>query len=165
MVAPILGLDVKAWRGVRLPQSFRHLRLFAPHYLWLVARHASRFSMRTLLWIDDHVAGVTLRKPILENSGYSVLTATTSKQGLALVSSHPIDAVIIDCPLPDMSGELLARQLRAKRPTLPIVVLSRLSTGIPDGLAGLADATFTKALDPFSSLVAKLSELVPQRDA
>jgi CheY-like chemotaxis protein len=120
--------------------------------------------MRTLLWIDDHVAGVALRKPILESSGYSVLTATTARQGLELISACPVEAVIIDYPLPDMPTESLVRRLRTSHSALPIVVFSRLCSGIPETCAALANAIFTKAHDPFSALVAQLGELLSARN-
>jgi DNA-binding response OmpR family regulator len=119
--------------------------------------------MRTLIWIDDHVAGVALRKPVLENYGYSVLTANTAQEGLALISTKPVEAVILDCPLPDMDGEALVSEIRAINSTLPIVVLTRLRSGIPEGVANRADATFTKASDSFSSVAAKVCQLVTER--
>lgn len=115
--------------------------------------------MRTLLWIDSHLSGVAIRKPMLEKIGYSVLTADTAHKGLALISTNALDAVILDCSLPDMDGEALVRQIRALHPSLPILILSRLCSGLPDGLGDLANATFTKAQDSFASLIAKLCEL------
>lgn len=119
--------------------------------------------MSTLIWIDDHVAGVTLRKPILENCGYSVLTARTAREGLALLSAKPVHGVILDGQLPDMTGETLVQQIRAIDATLPVVVLSRLSGNIPDELANGADAIFTKAQDSFLSVVTKLGQLISKR--
>ena len=121
--------------------------------------------MRTLIWIDDHVAGVTLRKPILESCGYSVLTAETAHEGLALISAKPVEAVIVDCQLPDMEGEALVQQIRAIDSNLPVVVLSRRCSGIPSGLTSRANAVFTKAQDPFGSVVLKISELISSRMA
>ncbi len=119
--------------------------------------------MSTLIWIDDHLAGVTLRKPILENCGYSVLTAKTGREGLALLSAQSVEAVILDGQLPDMDGEALVRHIRAIDSTLPIVVLSRRSASAQDGLTDRANAVFTKAQDPFATVVSKLTELISQR--
>lgn len=119
--------------------------------------------MSTLVWIDDHLSGVALRKPILENCGYSVLTAQTAQEGLALISTAPVDAVILDCRLPDMDGEALVRQIRALDSTLPIVVLSRGCNSTLEALPDLATAAFTKAHDPFIAVVTKVTELVSQR--
>jgi len=119
--------------------------------------------MTTLIWIDDHLAGVTLRKPILENCGYSVLTAKTGREGLALLSAQSVEAVILDGQLPDMDGEALVRQIRTIDSTLPIVVLTRRCTNVQDGLADGANAVFTKAQDSFASVVCKVTELVHRR--
>ncbi len=119
--------------------------------------------MKTLIWIDDHIAGVTLRKPLLESRGYSVLTANTAHEGLALISAKPVEVVILDCPLPDMDGERLVSEIRAINSTLPIVVLSRLAGGVSEGLARRADAIFTKACDSFNAVAAKVCQLVTER--
>lgn len=117
--------------------------------------------MSTLIWIDDHVAGVTLRKPILEKCGYSVLTAETAQKGLALISAEAVDAVILDCRLPDMDGDALVQQIRAIDSSLPVVVLSSRTGGIAETLA--ANAVFTKAQDSFISVVTKVRELITAR--
>jgi DNA-binding response OmpR family regulator len=119
--------------------------------------------MRTLIWIDQHAAGVALRKPVLEDRGYAVLAVPTAREGLAIISAKPVEAVILDCLLPDMDGEALVNSIRAIDSTLPIIVLSSLGNGVPDGLAHRADATFTKARDSFSSVAAKVCELITQR--
>ena len=119
--------------------------------------------MRTLIWIDQHAAGVALRKPVLEDRGYAVLAVPTAREGLAIISAKPVEAVILDCLLPDMDGEALVNSIRAIDSTLPIIVLSSLGSGVPDGLAHRADATFTKARDSFSSVAAKVCELITQR--
>lgn len=119
--------------------------------------------MRTLIWIDQHAAGVALRKPVLEDRGYAVLAVPTAREGLAIISAKPVEAVILDCLLPDMDGEALVNSIRAIDSTLPIIVLSSLGNGVADGLAHRADATFTKARDSFSSVAAKVCELITQR--
>jgi DNA-binding response OmpR family regulator len=118
--------------------------------------------MKTLIWIDDHLAGVTLRKPILESCGYSVFTAKTGGEGLALISASPAAVVILDSQLPDMDGEALVQQIRAIDSNLPVVVLSRRG-GISFALTDRVNAVFSKAQDSFGSVVSKVSELVTER--
>ena len=120
--------------------------------------------MRTLIWIDDHVAGVTLRKPVLENCGYDVLTAKTAREGLALILAKPVHGVILDCQLPDMAGGTLVQQIRDIDATLPVVVLSRLANDIPAEVTNRADAIFTKAQDSFLSVVTKIGQLISKRE-
>jgi CheY-like chemotaxis protein len=119
--------------------------------------------MSTLIWIDDHLAGVTLRKPILENCGYSVRTAKTAREGLALISAEHVSAVILDGQLPDMNGEALVEQIRAIDANLPVVVLSRPCGGLADPLSTQANAVFSKAQDSFTAVVSKICELVSER--
>lgn len=119
--------------------------------------------MTTVIWIDDHLAGVSLRKPMLENYGYLVLTAKTAREGLALITAQSVAAVILDGQLPDMDSKAVVQQIRTIDATLPVVVLSRPCGDIPLALASHANAVFSKAQDPFSSVVSKLRELVGER--
>ncbi|MBV9087015.1 MAG: response regulator, partial [Acidobacteriaceae bacterium] len=57
---------------------------------------------RTVLCIDDSVAGLEVRRGMLEGSGYNVVTAATGADGIRMFSGHAVDAVILDYHMPDM---------------------------------------------------------------
>ncbi len=46
---------------------------------------AKRGASKTILCVDDEESGLFLRKLLLESAGFSVLTASNGKDGLAFV--------------------------------------------------------------------------------
>ncbi|PYX56665.1 MAG: hypothetical protein DMG73_14910, partial [Acidobacteria bacterium] len=51
---------------------------------------------RIILLIEDEQQQLSLHEMVLELSGYTVLTASSGRQGLALLSSHRVDEVLLD---------------------------------------------------------------------
>jgi len=51
-----------------------------------------------------------------------ILEAATGRAGLALYRTHPLDCVVLEIELPDMSGfEVLLKLVRsAERPQIPV---------------------------------------------
>jgi len=62
------------------------------------------------------------------SSDYDVVHATTGQSGLDLCARQPIDCVILEIDLPDMSGfEVLARLVpRVRHPEIAVIILTRL---------------------------------------
>ena len=79
-----------------------------------------------LLIVDDNAATRYALRRRLENHHYQVLEAGTGQDGLDLIASRTIDALILDVNLPDMSGFDIVRGLRADPATalLPVVHVS-----------------------------------------
>lgn len=62
------------------------------------------------------------------SSNYDVVHATTGQSGLDICARQPIDCVVLEIDLPDMSGfEVLAKLVpRVYHPEIAVVVLTRL---------------------------------------
>ncbi len=88
---------------------------------------------RVLVIDDDELIGDSFRL-VLEAEGYTVVTAGSGRQALALVDAADWDLAFVDLVLPDIDGLDLLRQLRARRPGLAAVVI----TGHGSGLRGFA---------------------------
>jgi CheY-like chemotaxis protein len=101
---------------------------------------------KTLLWIDDYQPGLTAYKTIFEACGYSVLTASSGRNGLRMLKSGP-DAVVVDYEMPEMNGGEVAREIRRRRRDLPIIMFSG-STSIPRDVKHLVSAFCDKASPP-----------------
>ncbi len=76
-----------------------------------------------VLVVDDEPQIVRGLKIILRNDGYAVESAETKAQALALLSSRPPDALVLDLVLPDGQGVEVCREVR-RWSRLPILVLS-----------------------------------------
>lgn len=84
-----------------------------------------------------------------EFEGYEVLTARDGVEGLERALQESPDLVVLDVMMPRMSGLEVCRQLRAKRASIPIIMLTARGQEV-DKVVGLelgADDYVTK---PFS---------------
>lgn len=78
----------------------------------------------TVLLADDEPMVLTISRLILENAGFTVLTADDGCQALAVFEANAdtIACVILDFSMPRMNGEDAARRIRAMRPGVRILV-------------------------------------------
>src|SRR5207244_5474186 len=80
--------------------------------------------MPCILCIDDSVHGLTVRRHVLEERGYDVLTARCGREGLERFKNEKVDLAVVDYMMPEMNGAEVIRQLRKASPKLPIILLS-----------------------------------------
>lgn len=82
--------------------------------------------MATILVVDDEPCIRTMMTQLLQDEGFSVVTAGCGSQALSLVRSRQpeIDFLISDITMPEMDGPALATSVRAERPGLPILLMS-----------------------------------------
>lgn len=76
-----------------------------------------------ILIIEDEKSIGKFIYTTLEANNFDALIAETGKQGLAMLSSHCPDLVILDLGLPDMDGIEIIRQLRTWS-NMPVLVVS-----------------------------------------
>jgi CheY-like chemotaxis protein len=100
-----------------------------------------------VLCIDDEMFGLTSRKLILEQNGYSVLTSTDGELGLKIFSAMPVQLVVLDYAMPGLDGMRVAEAMRKVKPDVPIIMLSSYSEP-PEGCAVLVDAYVVKSEGP-----------------
>jgi len=78
----------------------------------------------TLLCIDDDQGVLKCEKIFLESFGYTVVTASSGREGLELAALHSFDIVIVDYCMPEMNGQEFATAIRRLWPRAPIIMLS-----------------------------------------
>ncbi|WP_158945551.1 response regulator transcription factor [Granulicella sp. S190] len=96
-----------------------------------------------VLCVDDERIGLEVRKILLERAGYRVLTASDGPTGLAIFSTEPIEAVVLDYSMPGMHGGEIAIQMRRTKPTVPILLLSAY-IGLAPEVTAVVDLYMTK---------------------
>jgi two-component system alkaline phosphatase synthesis response regulator PhoP len=104
---------------------------------------------RRILVIDDEQGIRGALGQLLEYEGYEVISAADGVSGLEKALSDNPDLVVLDVMMPRMSGLDVCKQLKAKRPSVPIIMLTARGQEI-DKVVGLelgADDYVTK---PFS---------------
>ena len=75
-----------------------------------------------ILIVDDDMHIRRLYKEELEEEGYEVVIASTGAEGLELFEKEDPDLVTLDILMPDIDGIKLLRQMKEKRPRLPIIM-------------------------------------------
>jgi two-component system nitrogen regulation response regulator GlnG len=80
--------------------------------------------MPRLVVIDDDPAVLVVCRRAFQGSDVSVLTAETSREGLALLGRCPADALLLDVHLPDGTGLDLFGKLRERDATLPVIFIT-----------------------------------------
>ncbi len=81
---------------------------------------------QTILMVDDEDLLLTMGQTILSAYGYRVLTANSGQKALDIISTsdQPIDLVITDLVMPNMSGRELVEHVRRLSPYTRIVCSS-----------------------------------------
>jgi two-component system cell cycle sensor histidine kinase/response regulator CckA len=81
----------------------------------------------TILLVEDEPSVRHLACNVLEGQGYHILPANNGKEGLQIARDHkgpPIELVVTDVIMPQMSGRVMAEWLKALYPKLRILFTS-----------------------------------------
>lgn len=81
-------------------------------------------QVRYLLLINDEQSVLDALRRELRLENYRILTATTARKALSLLASYPVDVILTDLRLDEMSGIALLGQVRLLYPDVIRVVLS-----------------------------------------
>jgi len=80
----------------------------------------------TILVVEDEPAVRGMVRRFLEQRGYRVLEAPNGRDALRVAATHkaPIDLMVTDVVMPQMSGRELAFQLASSRPDMKVMYMS-----------------------------------------
>jgi DNA-binding response OmpR family regulator len=115
----------------------------------------------TILAIEDRREVLDVLQRTLSDNGYRVLTAMDGDTGLQLALDAQPDLIILDIGLPKRSGLVVARELRARAFTAPVLMLTARDT-VTDKVQGFeagADDYLAKPFD-YDELLARVRALL-----
>jgi CheY-like chemotaxis protein len=107
--------------------------IYLPRVTEKVAQAAPRQSLsdlprgtETILIVEDEELVREMARVILETSGYTVLQARRFDEAFTLCKqySRPIDLLVTDVVMPQMSGPQIARRLTLLRPDIRVLYMS-----------------------------------------
>lgn len=78
---------------------------------------------KVLVVDDDPVISHSFNR-VLAGKGYVVVSAENGKEALEKISNEEYDAVFADIRMPGDDGIEVARQVRAQRPWMPVVIIT-----------------------------------------
>lgn len=119
-----------------------------------------------ILLVDDNANGLKARKTVLEELGYTIVTAPNGSEALDQFGSEKFALVVTDYKMPRMDGLELIGHLRKREPNLPIILIS----GFADAL-GLnedntkADVVIQKNANEVSHLTRAVARLLRPKAA
>ncbi len=89
-----------------------------------------RFLPRRILVVDDEPRILELAQMILEDGGFSVVTAKDGMEALQITEDQPPDLVLLDMVMPGISGAEVCRILKSRAATrqIPVVIFTVLGS-------------------------------------
>lgn len=126
--------------------------------------------MANILIVDDEPRIRELIREHLQHGGFACEEATDGSAALAQLSKGGFDLVILDIMMPFMDGMTCLREMRARKITTPVIMLTARGEEY-DKLAGLEGGADDYVVKPFSprELVARvravLSRTMPKDGA
>ena len=150
-LAQVLGVAQQLGGGVRIlstPGEGTEVRVYLPRASQAVAPEADEPLPRLLtvprkrtariLVVDDEEDVRRLTGAALRQAGHEVMELDGGRAALDWLESEGYQAqlLVLDFAMPDMDGAELARQIRQKRPTIPILFV----TGFADAAALATEA-------------------------
>ena len=114
-----------------------------------------------LLIVDDEVDLLAELRPLLERSGYNVVTATDGQRALAKVRETRPDLIILDVMMPRLDGREVLRRLRQEDDWTPVILLTQVGSSVERALSLQegADDYLNKPYDPME-LIARIQAVL-----
>ncbi len=114
-----------------------------------------------ILCIDDLAENLRIRTMLLEQFGCETIAVPDHQSALRVVSETPVDLLVIDYHLADgQTGEEIARDVRAMRPDIPLIMLTGDSR-LPQSACDCVDAVLIKGAANPTALLDLIEKLVP----
>ena len=113
---------------------------------------------RSMLIVDDNFEVLKLLKAVFEKRGWRVLTGGSGLKGMEIIEKEQLDIMLLDIHLPGESGLDILKEVKQKKPLLPVVMITGLGYG--EGLVKQALASGASGYISKDMGVEELVELV-----
>ncbi|NUL81500.1 MAG: response regulator [Armatimonadetes bacterium] len=91
--------------------------------------------MITALVVDDEPMLTDLVKSVLEDAGCTVHCAANGVEALQIMAQGPVDILLTDVHMPQMSGFELINRVRSQHPNVVIVVMDSYPDSFTDSFS------------------------------
>lgn len=115
-----------------------------------------------ILLVDDDEPARYVKSRLLRQTGWSVIESGDGASTLKLVETEPVDIVVLDVRLPDMSGLEACRRIKASHPDIMVLQTSATYTASEHRVKGLdlgADAYLAEPCEDLE-LIAQVRALL-----
>jgi len=106
-----------------------------------------------ILLVEDSKSQAETAKDFLEKNGYEVILAENGKTAIKAVKTAPVDVILLDLLLPDMSGNEVCRWLKLSEDTkgIPIIMLT-VKDDVTDKVAALESGANDYLPKPYNNV-------------
>ncbi len=125
-IGGFIFVESEIGRGTTFSLYFPKPAAPAPAAAGAPVRRRERHGHETLLIAEDEPSVRNLVASALRHDGYRLLIASSAEEALTLADAHdaPIDLLLTDAVMPGKSGIELANMMTARRPGIPVIVMS-----------------------------------------
>ncbi len=102
----------------------------------------------SILIVDDDVDVLDRLRRVLENRGFSVITAKSGAEGISRAIETKPELVLLDLVLPDMHGLEVLEELRRLSPKSKVVIISAFA-GVSDAVRAIKLGASDILVKPF----------------
>ena len=117
----------------------------------------------TLLYVDDDALRREVMEERLQLLGYRVITASQGTDALEKFDAQVIDLAIVDYYMPGMCGDLVAMEMKSRKPNVPVIIFSGTFT-LSEMVLAFVDGFISTSDEP-AALVDKVAEVLAPRRA
>ena len=103
--------------------------------------------MKKILVADDEMSIRLLYSEELKEEGYDVYLAANGREALEIVEKVPLNLVILDIKMPEMDGIEALRQIKERRPDLPVLLSTAYGEYRQDFATWASDEYLVKSSD------------------
>jgi two-component system response regulator AtoC len=83
---------------------------------------------RTILIADDEPNIRRVLQALFNKNGFQVLTAENGRRAIEIASNHPVDVLVSDLIMPDMTGVEVLRAVKSQQPNCAAILITAYGT-------------------------------------
>jgi signal transduction histidine kinase/CheY-like chemotaxis protein len=125
---------------------------------------------KNILVVDDEPGITQLCERLLKKEGFSVLSFVKAREAMAYITENPIDLLLVDIRMPEVSGFDVIAQARCDQPDVAVLVMTGYGTvemaiqALRQGVDGLILKPFVNAEELIHAVRQALADNQSKRD-
>jgi len=117
--------------------------------------------MEKILIVDDEKNYPMIISELLQEEGYSSLTASSGMEALDILNNEIIDLVLTDVKMPGISGIQLLEKIKEINPDIPVIIMTAYGS-VEKAVEAMHKGAYTFILKPFENqaLIAHIAKAI-----
>ena len=106
--------------------------------------------MENILIVDDEKNYTMIIGEILQEEGYTSITASSGMEALDILNNEIIDLILTDVKMPGMSGIQLLEKIKELNPDIPVIIMTAYGS-VEKAVDAMHRGAYTFILKPFEN--------------